>query len=66
MPERKPYDVYREMADSQTFRGGIIICSVIMLVAAVIIGVIAVLMANANLYVHQDVPHPVTLPVHWQ
>ncbi len=66
MPERIPYDVTREMADAVAYRGMIIWVGVMFLIAAVIIVTIALLIGNRHLYVHPDVVHPVTLPVHWR
>jgi len=54
------------MADAVAYRGMIIWVGVMFLIAAVIIVTIALLIGNRHLYVHPDVVHPVTLPVHWR
>lgn len=66
MTKRDRYDVMREMADAVTYRGMIIWLGLLLLVAAVTIGTIALLIENNHLYVHPDVAHPVTLPVNWR
>lgn len=66
MSERPRYDVTREMADAVTYRGMIVVVGTLLLTSAIIIGSIALLIGNRHLYVHPDVVHPVTLPVHWR
>lgn len=66
MNKRPPYDVMREMADAVTYRGMIVWIGILLLLSAFVVGAIALKIANNHLYVHRDVAHPITLPVHWR
>lgn len=66
MSERPRYDVTREMADAVTYRGMIVWLGLLLLLAAFTVGITALMIGNRHLYVHPDVAHPVTLPVHWR
>jgi len=66
MDKPQRYDVFREMADAQRYRGGIILLCVFIVVSALIIAVTALLITNDNLYVHPEIAHPATIPVHWK
>jgi len=54
------------MADAVTYRGMIVWLGLLLLLAAFTVGITALMIGNRHLYVHPDVAHPVTLPVHWR